>query len=150
MEISRHHKNIQLADVNGDNIADIVGKSPNGIMVALSTGTGFQNATLWKSDFSDIQDKDKMSNYKTVRLGDVNGDNRADLLLRARDGIHVLLSNGHEFVNDVIWYRPDVAEQKNWSKPCYNFSFQCSDINGDKRTDFVVRSSRGIAGVVAP
>ena len=149
-KISRHHKDIQLADVNGDNIADIVGKSPNGIMVALSTGTGFQNATLWKSDFSDIQDKDKMSNYKTVRLGDVNGDNRADLLLRARDGIHVLLSNGHEFVNDVIWYRPDVAEQKNWSKPCYNFSFQCSDINGDKRTDFVVRSSRGIAGVVAP
>jgi peptidoglycan/xylan/chitin deacetylase (PgdA/CDA1 family) len=149
-KLSKYNKEIQLADVNGDNIADVIGKSPRGIMVSLSTGTGFLPATLWKIDFSDVQDKNKLSTYNSMRLGDVNGDGRADLLLRERDGIHVLLSNGHEFVHDFIWYKAGIIEQLNWNNPCYNFSFRVDDINGDQRADFIIRSLKGISGAVAP
>ncbi|WP_353390276.1 FG-GAP-like repeat-containing protein, partial [Halopseudomonas sabulinigri] len=40
-----------LVDVNGDGKDDIVGFSPTGVKVALSTGSGFAPATLWLADF---------------------------------------------------------------------------------------------------
>jgi hypothetical protein len=41
-----------MADVNGDNKADIIGFGNNAVYVSLSTGSSFQNGIIWNTGFS--------------------------------------------------------------------------------------------------
>ncbi|HET7000794.1 MAG TPA: FG-GAP-like repeat-containing protein [Puia sp.] len=142
---AKYSSTFQLADVNGDGRADLIVRGPRGIMVSLSTGNGFQQASLWSTLFSDGHGwgKDE-SFYGAIRLGDVNGDEMADLIVRAKDGVHVLLSNGHGFLEDMLWYHSNYADHYQ------NNTLQVADINGDHRSDFILRSKDGIDGAVAP
>ena len=142
---AKYSSTFQLADVNGDGRADLIVRGPQGILVSLSTGIGFQKASLWSASFSDAGGwgKDE-SYYGAIRLGDVNGDEMADLIIRAKDGVHVLLSNGQVFLEDMLWYH------SNFTDHYQNNTLQVADINGDHRSDFILRSKEGIDGAVAP
>jgi hypothetical protein len=72
----------QLADVNGDGHADLVGRSGTDIQVGLSTGSGFAASTQWST---------WDTNYD-YQLADVNGDGRSDIIGRAGTDIQVGLS----------------------------------------------------------
>jgi peptidoglycan/xylan/chitin deacetylase (PgdA/CDA1 family) len=142
---AKYSSTFQLADVNGDGLADLIARGPKGILVSLSTGSGFQPSSLWSASFSDAGGwgKDE-SYYGAIRLGDVNGDGMADLIVRAKDGMHVFLSNGHVFLEDRNWCA------SNFTDHYQNSTLQCADINGDHRCDFILRSKDGIDGAVAP
>ena len=142
---AKYSSTFQLADVNGDGMADLIVRGPQGILVSLSTGIGFQKASLWSASFSDAGGwgKDE-SYYGAIRLGDVNGDEMADLIVRAKDGVHVLLSNGQAFLEDMLWYHSSFTDHYQ------NNTLQVADINGDHRSDFILRSNEGIDGAVAP
>ena len=148
---AKYSSTFQLADVNGDGMADLIARGPKGILVSLSKGNGFQPASLWSSSFSDASGwGNDVSNYGAIRLGDVNGDGKADIIAKAKDGIHVLLSNGHAFQDDIIWYHSDFNDNPGFMAPYYSNTLQCADINGDHRCDFILRSGNGIGGAVAP
>jgi len=141
----RYSSTFQLADVNGDGRADLIVRGPKGILVSLSTGDGFQTASLWSESFSNASGWiNDVSADKAMRSGDVNGDGMADIMVRGRDGVHVLISTGHTFLEDRSWY------QSNYTDYFQNNTFQCADINGDHRCDFIIRSRDGVAGAVAP
>ncbi len=142
---AKYSSTFQLADVNGDGRADLIVRGPQGILVSLSNGIGFQKASLWSASFSDAGGwgKDE-SYYGAIRLGDVNGDEMADLIIRAKDGVHVLLSNGQVFLEDMLWYH------SNFTDHYQNNTLQVADMNGDHRSDFILRSKEGIDGAVAP
>ena len=147
----RYSSTFQLADVNGDGMADLIARGPNGILVSLSNGNGFRHASLWSRSFSDASGfGNDMSYYGAIRLGDVNGDGLADIIARGKDGIHVLLSNGHAFLENLIWDHSEFSDNSGYRSPYFSTTLQCADINGDHRCDFILRSKNGIGGAVAP
>ncbi|MFY0525298.1 M28 family peptidase [Archangium gephyra] len=116
------HADFQLADVNNDGRADLIGRADGvgQIEVALSTGSGFLPSTPWTAWNKDA----------SYTLADVNGDGRADLIgrLPGSSEIHVALSTGSGFVPSVAWtyWRPDAE-------------FKLADVNNDRRADLVGR-----------
>lgn len=148
---AKYSSTFQLADVNGDGRADLMVRGPNGILVSLSSGNGFQPASLWSTSFSDAGGWGNDEHfYGAIRLGDVNGDGMADIIASSKDGIHVLLSNGQAFLGDMIWHPSEFRDRAASKSPDYSSILQCADINGDQRCDFILRSRDGIGGAVAP
>ena len=111
---------LQLADVNGDGRADLVGYEPatGAVQVALSTGSGFAESAKWT----------EWSPAYPFQLADVNGDGRADLVgyNAEKHDVQVGLSTGGGFAPSTKWTE--------WS-PAYPFTL--ADVNGDGRADLV-------------
>jgi beta-fructofuranosidase len=113
-----------VADVNGDGRDDIVTfthGSQADVYVALSTGSSFGAAQKWHDSFA--------AGLADPRLGDVNGDGRADVVQFTREGtVHVGLSTGTSFGAAVRWH--------DFFAPQGEFPY-VGDYNGDGRTDIV-------------
>jgi beta-fructofuranosidase len=113
-----------VADVNGDGRDDIVTFTHGSladVYVALSTGTGFGASAKWHDSFA--------MGLNDARLGDVNGDGRADLVQFTRDGVvSVALSTGNGFGTATRWH--------DFFAPQGEFPY-VGDYNGDGRTDIV-------------
>jgi hypothetical protein len=113
-----------VADVNGDGRADIVTFTQGAladVYVALSTGAGFAVAQKWHDQFA--------LGLADPRLGDVNGDGRADLLQFSRDGVvSVAVSTGSSFAPAQRWH--------DFFAPQGEFPY-VGDYDGDGRDDIV-------------
>jgi hypothetical protein len=118
---------VQLADVNGDGKADLVGRlRENGQWwVTLSGGTQGLGNTLWDTWSVGVT-------WVDVHLGDFNGDGRADLVGRARETGQwwVGLSTGAGF-RDGLWAV--------WSTAVTWVDVQVGDFNGDGKDDITGR-----------
>ena len=77
----------QIADVNGDSMADIVGFHETGTFFSMSEGSGFSASQQWVTDFGyNIQWRDTT----TPRyLRDVNGDGALDITGYGNYGVYV-------------------------------------------------------------
>ncbi|MBN2191542.1 MAG: VCBS repeat-containing protein [Polyangiaceae bacterium] len=111
-----------LADVDGDGRADIVGRSGSDLRVSLSTGSRFSASQPWTT-------WDSAYDYQ---LADVNGDGRADVIGRAGSHVQVGLSTGGSCEAPAHW--------TDWSTP----SYQLADINADGRADIIGRNGADI------
>ena len=85
----------ELADVNGDGRADIVGFASSGVYVSLASGTGhFAAPTFELGAFTPGSSWISDDLYKR-ELADVNGDGRADIVGFASSGVYVSLATGN-------------------------------------------------------
>ena len=87
----------ELADVNGDGMADIVGFGNAGVTVALATGGGnFGPSSLRSSEFGASNSAGGWSSNDLFPriLADVNGDRRADIVGFGNAGVTVALATG--------------------------------------------------------
>lgn len=92
-------------DVNGDGLDDAVtfvrnaqtGVAAGDVLVALSTGAGFGAPQKWHDVFC--------GGDEICKVGDVNGDGRADILafVRSVGQVWVALSNGLSFGASSVW-----------------------------------------------
>jgi len=128
-----------MADVNGDGMADIIGFGHNDVYVSLSTGTGFAPPVSWLSgnycyDVS-AGSWDKNSTPRYVQ--DVNGDGMADIVGFGHSNVTVALSNGlNQFIpQGTSWHEEfdtDIGYSNNKDFPRY-----LADVNGDGLPDIV-------------
>ncbi len=88
----------QLADVNGDHMADIVGFGGDLTVVSLATGGGHFASPVAGIDNFAVNDGWASQNLYPRQLGDVNGDGNADLIGFAHNGVVETLSNGFHLV----------------------------------------------------
>jgi hypothetical protein len=133
-----------FADVNGDGLADLVVRDSAGMInVALSTGSSFVAAPGFN-----FQSGASVSIYtepNRIWFIDVNGDGRADHVLRDSNGmINVALSTGSSFVA-----APGFNYQSGASVPAYAEANRIwfTDVNGDGLPDHVMRDSAGVINV---
>ena len=87
----------ELADVNGDGMADIVGFGAAGVHVSLATGDGhFAAPTFELAAFGPGAGGWSSDNLYTRELTDVNGDGTADIVGFGQAGVYV--SQAHDFL----------------------------------------------------
>ncbi|MBZ5509013.1 MAG: FG-GAP-like repeat-containing protein [Acidobacteriia bacterium] len=142
---SQYGTTIMLADINGDGKADVCGRASTGIVCALSTGSGFGQAYLATSDFSDLQGWNAGSYYYgSIRLADVNGDGKPDICGRSSGGVICGLNNGNGSFGPVRQWEGSFTDAAGWNQPQYGSTMMFADINGDGRPDVCGRGGAGI------
>jgi hypothetical protein len=122
---------VQLADVNGDGKADLVGRwlQTGQWWVTLSAGPAAGSTSLWTTWALSVT-------WVDVHVVDVTGDGRADLLGRdlASGNWWVGTSTGTAFTNR-LW--------ASWSPAVVWADVQVADFNGDGRLDIAGREPNG-------
>jgi hypothetical protein len=128
-----------VGDVNGDNMADLIGFGQDGVYVALSTSTSFGSISKWTSAF-DLSHGWTISEFVRT-VGDVSGDGMADLVGFGLDGVYVALSNGNSFDPISKWTSAfDLSH--GWTVQDYVRTV--GDVNGDGQDDLVGFGQDGV------
>ena len=145
---------LQLADVDGDGLADCCLEAPDGIVCALSDGMSFTHFDRWSAgaDFSESDAHAWLANpayLETLRFADINGDGRADVCGRARDGVVCALSTGRSFTTATRWLVTGMTDSDGWltRDPA---SLSLIDINGDDRADWCGTANGKVSCGLAP
>jgi hypothetical protein len=130
----------QLADVNGDGMADIVGFGADGVMVSLATGNGhFASPVSGIQNFAFNAGGWVSQDQYPRELADVNGDHMADIIGFGADGVVVSLAtgNGH-FASPVsgiqnFAFNPGAG---GWTSE-HQYPRLLADVNGDGMADII-------------
>ena len=142
---ARYASSVQLADVDGDGKADVCGRSPLGVVCALSTGKGFTRLDRWSqgTDFADARSG-------SLHFGDLNGDGREDLCAYGPEGVVCAFSTGRGFTKTTVWIDAAATNAEGWQDPDLARTIQLGDVNGDGRADLCGRGRDGIVCGLAP
>lgn len=138
---------ISYADVNLDGCADVAARGAAGVFVAFaSCGTAtFQSASLVSSFFSDATGFGDLSLASSFQLGDVNGDARADLVMRGNGGVWVQLADASgNFPFAPTLANPFFASSNGFGNVPYRNSFRVGDPSGVGRASFIQRGGAGV------
>jgi hypothetical protein len=136
----------ELADVNGDGLADIVGFGSDGVYVSLNQGNGtFADPTKVMSAFGQSQSWTSQNSFPR-ELADINGDGRADIVGFGADGVEYALGQANGKFGPV---KSDLsnfgtsATAGSWiSQDTYPRLL--ADINGDNKADILGFGSSGV------
>ena len=130
----------QVADVNGDGRADIVGFGYDNVVVALgqSNGTFSSTITAKNDHFTESQGGWNSFDQYPRKVADVNGDGRADIVGFGYDNVVVSLgqSNG-TFGSTIIAKNDHFTESQGGWNSFDQYPRQVADVNGDGRADIV-------------
>ncbi len=105
-----NYSTLRFGDVNGDGKDDLCIRSDARYECYLSTGEGFGEA-IFVADMSNEKGWNQPNQFRTIRVGDINGDGMADVCGRNSSGYVCYLSTGTafeemagpEFNNDGGW-----------------------------------------------
>ena len=103
-------------DINGDGKDDLCVRANANFTCYLSIGEGFDAKGYNISAFSDAQGWNKPSQFRTLRLGDINGDKKMEVCGRASTGIKCFAFNGNGFEE---MEGPDWTDAGGWGDPMY-------------------------------
>lgn len=127
------------SDIDGDGDADVCVRTSTGIACALADA-GALVASVAGPALSNDSGWGDPSNWSTLRMGDLDGDGRADLCARANAGIRCWRSQGDAF-DEVAIEGPALADDVGWALPAYHGTLRMADVDGDGRDDLCVRSA---------
>src|SRR5690606_20600205 len=122
---------IRLADVDGDGRDDICGRSDTDLSCALSTGEGFGEPIVVGA-LSDASGWAGRDNYTTLRVGDVDGDDRDDLCIRANARLLCYTWDGSGFARID---GPEWSDAAGWNTANTYQTIRLADFDGDAKDD---------------
>lgn len=131
------YSTLRLGDVTGDGRDDLCARWPQGIRCYPSTGDGFGEAIDGPvlSDETGWRDPD---NYGTLRMGDVDGDGKADFCARANARMHCWITDGERLDG------PEWSDAAGWSAFRHWSTIRLVDLDDDGRADLCGRSPTGL------
>ncbi|MBZ5714055.1 FG-GAP repeat domain-containing protein [Nannocystis pusilla] len=137
--VARHVRS--LADVDGDELPDVVGFGDYGVYVSRSTGSSFTPPELWIDAFAE-----EVGSWRVDRnprlLADVDGDGRSDIVGFGNDGVHVSLSTGTGFTSPELWVDAFGHDAGDWRS--YRHIRTVADVDADGRHDVVGFGNAGV------
>lgn len=143
---ARYGATLQLGDMDGDGRADACARGPNGVHCAHSDGTRFGPVGRATVDFSDASgDGGEPSYSRSLRLGDIDGDGRADLCGRTAAGIRCGRSSSIRFERH--WDQlvtSEYSDAAGWLPSEYGRTVGLGDLDGDGRADVCGRGAEGM------
>ena len=135
----------ELADVNGDGLADIVGFASTGVVISLATGDGhFAPSTFELGDFGSNAGGWSSDDTFPRELADVNGDGMADIVEFASTGVVVSLATGDGHFAPSTFELPDFGSNAGGWSSDDTFPRELADVNGDGLADIVGFASTGV------
>jgi uncharacterized protein (TIGR03382 family) len=129
------------SDVTGNGLQDACGRFADGWKCHLATAHGF-TGLIETTLMSDANGWGSVSHYATIRMGDLDGDGRADVCARhSTQGYKCWRSTGTSFepYADIEGF----TNGEGWNKPEYYTTFRLADVDGDGRDDVCYRSADG-------
>ncbi len=131
----------RTTDIDGDGQSDICGRGMAGVWCHLSEGTSWSSKgpTLPLSDASGWSDP---TNWGTFRMGDIDGDGRADLCARSDERVQCWKSDGTSL--SIAVEGPGWADASGWGNFQYHSTLRLLDIDGDGKDDLCARAAKGI------
>lgn len=127
-------------DIDGDGKADLCARGWAGLRCFLSKDTTFEESTTL-GDISDTNGWTTAALWSTLRMGDINGDKKADACVRSKDGVVCWTSNGTAWDGPIAG--PELSDAKGWGKPQYYSTIRIADVNGDGKDDLCARAAAG-------
>ncbi|MEZ4231689.1 MAG: VCBS repeat-containing protein [Polyangiaceae bacterium] len=118
---------IRMADLDGDGRSDVCVRSEQGLDCWLATDTGFDRRVLGPA-LAETDGWALPQNYRTLRLADINGDNRADICGRSTDGIQCWPYEGGGFGWEISG--PEWSDAAGWDLPERYHSIRLAGVLG--------------------
>ena len=128
-----------MADVDGDGLADVVGFGNQGVMVALSTGSGFLKPSLWVENFGANQNW-SIDNHPRM-MADINGDGKADVVGFGNQGVSVAFSTGSHFSEPSLVVK-NLGYNQGWRTETH--PRMTADVDDDGKADIVGFGNKGV------
>lgn len=133
-----YYSTLRVGDFTGDGKADICLRAAAGVRCHASNGQGFGEAISGPA-LADSAGWNAADKYATLRMGDVNGDGKADLCARNAAGMKCWLSDGTGFPTAIDG--PAWSDDAGWKEVRFWSTIRLADIDGDGRADLCARSA---------
>ena len=126
-------------DIDGDGRQEICGRFYHGFRCFGFDGTDW-NEKISPSFMGEDDGWGEPQYYSTIRMGDIDGDGRADVCARFSDGFTCWLSTGDGFekFDTIPW-----TDHEGWDRPEYYTTIRLADITGNGRHDVCARGASG-------
>jgi hypothetical protein len=129
---------LRMADVDGDDKDDLCAMTDAGYACWRATDGGFV-AEPWV--IAELVGLSAMSQYGSIRTGDVDADGRTDVCARRQDGMACWLASDTGFGAAVLG--PAWSDANGWDRVEYWSTIRLVDIDGDRRSDLCARAAAG-------
>jgi hypothetical protein len=148
----QYYTTIQLADIDGDGQAELIGRGVEGVEVWHYHPATDSWTKLGPSDpfadpahgAADSTPWDQPQYYSTIRLADIDGDGQAELVGRSIEGIRVY----HWDRKSCRWILrssgPILADADGWDQPKHYSTIRLADIDGRTGAELIARGSDGL------
>ncbi len=129
----------KTTDVTGDGRQEICGRFYGGFRCFQITDEGWEGV-ISTSLMAESDGWGSPEYYSTIRMGDINGNGKADVCARHPDGFTCWVSTGDSFeeFDTVGW-----SDSGSWNRPQYYTTIRLADINGNGRHDVCARGASG-------
>lgn len=151
----QYYETIQTADLDGDSNAELIGHGPDGIDVWRYDPVPIAGVSEWtrvaSASGATLLDDDvwrKPEYYSTMQCADIDGDGRAELLVRGPDGLMAWRLEA-----DDTWSQlptlTDLSDANDWVPPANYSTIQCADIDPGTGTGHASVLARGTDALLA-
>ena len=137
----QYYSTIQTGDIDGDGSMELLALSADSLEVWMLGEHGWQRLAD-ASQQGDPATWNAPEHYSTLQTADVDGDGRAELLIRRDTHVEVATFDGSGW--QLLPSGPQWSDAAGWNAPQYYSTIQTADVDGDGRAELLARSASNV------